>query len=201
MITIVTISPLTILSIKANILIDKNGHALLGDFGLTFDPESLIDEGPPPNAGTTRWMSPELLLPEEFGFSESQPTKQSDCYALGMVVLEVLSGGPPFARVRDFVVMRKVIGGERPERPEGVFFTDRLWRTLQQCWSPRPKSRPTARAILDCLWQVSGGRQPLSSISEDSDGDDLSTISQCMFLYFVPTPYLSPRKTRVRSSR
>ena len=41
--------------------------------------------------GTTRWMSPELLYPEEFGCSDKRPTKQSDCYALGMVVYEVLT--------------------------------------------------------------------------------------------------------------
>ena len=39
--------------------------------------------------GTTRWMSPELLDPERFGIIDYRPTKQSDCYALGMVVYEV----------------------------------------------------------------------------------------------------------------
>ena len=39
--------------------------------------------------GTTRWMSPELLYPEKYGISDDRPTKQSDCYALGMVVYEV----------------------------------------------------------------------------------------------------------------
>jgi len=37
-------------------------------------------------------MSPELLDPERFGMPESgdnRPTKQSDCYALGMVIYEV----------------------------------------------------------------------------------------------------------------
>ena len=34
-------------------------------------------------------MSPELLNPEMFGKSDDRPTKQSDCYALGMVVYEV----------------------------------------------------------------------------------------------------------------
>ena len=41
--------------------------------------------------GTRRWMSPELLLPEEFGIAQSEgvrPTRQSDCYALGMVIYE-----------------------------------------------------------------------------------------------------------------
>ena len=42
--------------------------------------------------GTYRWMSPELLYPERFGISQSEgdrPTRQSDCYALGMVIYEV----------------------------------------------------------------------------------------------------------------
>lgn len=36
-------------------------------------------------------MSPELLDPERFGLSNEdyRPTKQADCYALGMVVYEV----------------------------------------------------------------------------------------------------------------
>jgi len=37
-------------------------------------------------------MSPELLDPERFGIPDSEdnrPTRQSDCYALGMVIYEV----------------------------------------------------------------------------------------------------------------
>ena len=51
--------------------------------------------------GIHRWMSPELLDPEMFGVPESEgdrPTKQSDCYALGMVIYEVR------VRVKGFVV-------------------------------------------------------------------------------------------------
>ena len=39
--------------------------------------------------GTHRWMSPELLFPEKFGITDDRPTRQSDCYALGMVIYEV----------------------------------------------------------------------------------------------------------------
>ena len=38
--------------------------------------------------GTLRWMSPELLDPKRFN-SNGRLTRQSDCYALGMVVYEV----------------------------------------------------------------------------------------------------------------
>ena len=50
--------------------------------------------------GTHRWMSPELLDPELFGIPQSEgdrPTRQSDCYALGMVIYEVRVRGSPFA--------------------------------------------------------------------------------------------------------
>ena len=44
--------------------------------------------------GTTPWMSPELLDPDRFGISDGRPTKQSDCYSLGMVVYEVCAERP-----------------------------------------------------------------------------------------------------------
>ena len=51
--------------------------------------------------GSLPWMSPELLDPELFGIPESddRPTRQSDCYALGMVIYEV------HVRTSPFVVM------------------------------------------------------------------------------------------------
>jgi len=47
-------------------------------------------------------MSPELLDPERFGIPESEgdrPTRQSDCYALGMVIYEVGARASEFAVV------------------------------------------------------------------------------------------------------
>ena len=99
-------------------------------------------------------MSPELLDPDQFGPKDGRPTRESDRYALGMVIYEVLSGKVPFAPYRDYVVMRKVIEGERPERPqgeEGIRFTDDMWQTLQQCWTQEPEERPRLEVILGCL--------------------------------------------------
>ena len=178
---------------KANVMIDQNGLARLADFGLlTFvsDPTNPTNSSSATNAGTTRWMSPELLHPEHFGFNQSQPTKKSDCYALGMVILEVLSGEPPFARDKDFIVMRKVIEGERPERPEGAPFTDGLWKTLEQCWLPLPKNRPTIEAVLESLGQVSDWQPPpVAEDVETVENDSASTISQGMFPRLVLTAY------------
>lgn len=118
-------------------------------------------------------MSPELLYPGLFGFNDSRPTKGSDCYALGMVILEVLSGKTPFSGDKDYIVMRKVIDGERPGRPEVVWFTDDLWRTLERCWLPQPGDRPTAELVLECLGPLSATWQPPPpSPVRDEEHDD-----------------------------
>ena len=48
----------------------------------------LLSETAASFGGTCRWMSPELLDPQRFG-SKGRPTRESDCYALGMVIYEV----------------------------------------------------------------------------------------------------------------
>ena len=175
--------------IKANILIDKSGHACLADFGLltiisdsiTSTASSSVTIG-----GTIRWMSPELLDPNQTNPKDSQPTKASDCYALGMVIHEVLSGQAPFGPFKDFIVIQKVVRGERPERPEGVkggWFTDGIWGMLNLCWATQPESRPSIEAVLECLGQVPSTWEPPSPQAEEGadineDDWDFTTVSR-----------------------
>ena len=98
-------------------------------------------------------MGPELLDPERFGLKDSRPTKSSDCYALGMVIHETISGKVPFHEHADFAVYMKVLGGTRPAR--GAGFTESLWRMLKMCWKPQPDDRPAIEEVLQCLWAVS----------------------------------------------
>jgi len=130
-------------------------------------------------------MSPELLYPEQFDLIDSRPTKESDCYALGMVMYEVLSGQKPFARCRDPAVIRKVIDGERPSRPQGAvgaWFVDDVWRMAEQCWESRPEHRPNAKIVLQGLEQVLERFQPPSRAEEDTGTDPTDTNdSSCYF--------------------
>ena len=108
--------------------------------------------------GTIQWMSPELIDPERFGLVESRPTKESDCYALGMVVYEVLSGQTPFAPSPLPPVIWKVLEGQRPGRPQGkggALFTDDLWEVLGLCWKHKPDERTNAKVVLQCLERTS----------------------------------------------
>jgi len=140
---------------KANILIDNSGHACLADFSLltTASDQSTVVvsclEG-----GTIQWMSPELLYPERFNLVKSRPTEKSDCYAMGMVIYEVLSGQTPFSQSVLSAIIGKVLEGKRPQRPqgeEGKPFTDNIWKLLVLCWKHQPSDRASARAILSCL--------------------------------------------------
>ena len=172
-------------STKANILIDRDRRARLADFGfLTIVSDSMwpTTSSSSKGAGTTRWMGPELIDPDRFGFKNSRPSKESDCYALGMVIFEVLTGYPPFLGHINVVVMRKVVDGERPERPQGpksVWFTDALWEALGKCWSPQPEARPQVGLVLDYLERSSTIWQPLSpdNVMADSSDESSSIVS------------------------
>ena len=88
---------LTNLPAQAGMLVDEAENARLTDFGLLTilsDPANLLSSSSNSKGG--RWMSPELIVPEEFGFEKYRATVSSDCYALGMVVYEVISGNIPF---------------------------------------------------------------------------------------------------------
>jgi len=144
-------------------------------------------------------MSPELLYPDQFGLKDSRPTKQSDCYALGMVIYEVLGGQAPFTTVNHYVVMRKVVEGERPSRPEGTeraWFTDDLWRMLNQCWAAQPERRPRITAVLERLERVSKALEvPSQQIDEnvgtDEDGWDPTSDSPGMLSWFLPRQFVA----------
>jgi len=123
-------------------------------------------------AGTTRWMSPELLDPDQFGLKATLPTRKSDCYALGMVIYEVLSGNVPFAAYGVVSVIQKITIGGRPERPqgtEGAWFVDCLWDTLRLCWAHQPDGRPAIQDVLECLERVSRALKPPSSADDNAD--------------------------------
>ena len=153
---------------KANILVDGTGHACLADFGLlaiTSGATSSTSLNSFRQGGTARWMSPELFDPEEFDLKDSRQTKRSDCYALGMVIYEVLSRRVPFSRYANYAVVARVIKGKRPERPEGeeqTWFTDDIWGILEVCWKPRPSDRPSIEEILECLEKASRSWTPPS---------------------------------------
>jgi len=123
-------------------------------------------------------MSPERIAPGRFGFKDSRPTVSSDCYALGMVIYETISGNFPFHKDTDLAVFMKVVEGERP--PRGAKFPKNLWEMLERCWVPEPDSRPTIEDVLHCLGMAPDLLEPPSpgvGGGIDGDGDDRDSVT------------------------
>ena len=161
------------LPVKANILDDQYSHARLADFGLLTiisDPANLFCSSSYTQGGTARWMSPELIAPQRFGLEKSRPTKSSDCYALGMVIYETISGNLPFHKDTDLTVFTKVLEGGRP--PRGVRFTEGLWKMLELCWTSQPNNRPSIEDVLLRLVIVSNLPAPPSPRVDEAMDDD-----------------------------
>ncbi|KAG9022467.1 hypothetical protein FS837_006340 [Tulasnella sp. UAMH 9824] len=127
-------------SLKAsNILINDGGHSLLCDFGLTTAVDSRTSTAMQ-GAGTFRWQSPEL-------WNNAPKSFESDVYAFGMTIAEVLTGEVPFHDlISDMAVMYAVIlGDERPPKipvqsSNGVSY-ERIWEVASDCWAKTPSDR------------------------------------------------------------
>jgi len=160
---------------QANILMsnDDPPRACLADFGfmsMVFDPDQPMACSAQLEGGTLMFMSPELLVPSMFGFTESKPTPGADIYAFGLVIYQVcdhdrgyppftcisqvLTGEVPFPRLGVAEIAVKLIGGVRPTKPENastIGFSDSLWSFARRCWDHRIELRPKIAEVVSQL--------------------------------------------------
>jgi len=109
--------------------------------------------------GSTRWMAIELLdvnlegAPS--GTKPAEHTKETDVWAYGMVIYELLTGEVPFQRLKhDVQVSMAIISGHKPRLPLGIpdtFENGFLWQTCQPCWETTPAHRPKMHRICDAF--------------------------------------------------
>ncbi|CAE6376723.1 unnamed protein product [Rhizoctonia solani] len=137
----------------ANILVSDEGTPALTDFGnsLLMDATMKLTQREGETCSTSltlRWSAPELI-------TGTRPhTTASDVYALGMTILETISGKHPYYGKSDTTVMFLVVmKKEPPERPEGITVghvsTDKIWELLLRCWSHEPEARPSAVMVTE----------------------------------------------------
>ena len=119
-------------------------------------------------------MSPELIDAEHFRFERGCSTKASDCYALGMVTYETISGKLPFHRYTDLTAFVKALRGKHPRRE--AMFKGTLWRMLKSCWAYDPKDRPSIGNVLRFLEAASNSRG-LFARGRDASGARIYRVS------------------------
>ncbi|KAG1789600.1 kinase-like domain-containing protein [Suillus plorans] len=135
-----------------NVLIDENGDALLADFGLSCllaDHETSFFASH--SSGATRWAAPEIIpldteKPDE---CVSKPNKASDVYSFGCIMMQVLSGRPPyFDMEKEPLVIVAKSKGILPTRPASPAIADDHWCYIEQCWSTQIGMRPSVDEVL-----------------------------------------------------
>ncbi|RIB26177.1 kinase-like domain-containing protein [Gigaspora rosea] len=119
-------------------ILNENATVTITDFGIsrpvneTLDDERRI-------YGVLPFIAPEVLLGEEY-------TKAADVYSFGMIMLEVISGEPPFFDYNfDENLAYWICDKEHPQRPQiPDYVPDPYVALIRRCWNSNPQERPIA---------------------------------------------------------
>jgi serine/threonine protein kinase len=147
---------------SANVFLDENYRAVVGDFGLTRRSAGGDVAAAASSAGRNQnplWLAPEVLQ-EAGGYST-----QSDVYAFGIVMWELLTWQLPFsrpgARLNHWEVVRALATGGRPEVPPrgelpgpgAAAFAglDEYEALMRRCWAQAPEERPPFDEVAGAL--------------------------------------------------
>lgn len=129
-----------------NILIDDDGNALLGDFGLCKlvppgDLASLSQRFGMPH-GAVFYMAPELHN------AGARRSTASDAFAFGILIAATYNAGTtPTLASRpkgDTEIITALRAGERPSEVRGM---GRMWQIACECWSQSPQQRPSMNSV------------------------------------------------------
>ncbi|KAG8692025.1 hypothetical protein FRC09_011481 [Ceratobasidium sp. 395] len=152
-----------------NILIKDDLTACLSDLGLARSSNEATMTSLRGN-GSTRYMSPEILLTDDAQGIQKTPVKtlESDIFAFGLVIREVgcltllppqpnddgaytqlLSDELPYANTNNIAHLVRIIASGYPlSRPDTCvahqWLCDNMWEVIQKATHQDPKARPTA---------------------------------------------------------
>ncbi|KAG8756618.1 hypothetical protein FRC12_010509 [Ceratobasidium sp. 428] len=137
-----------------NVLVSEDGTPMITDFGNAILEQGTMQftETVKQNGFTPRWTAPEILDEREV-----RQSKEADVYALGMTVLEVITGRVPYSHINNTVTLIKAVAikHEIPKRPEDIpsdsKHGDALWSLLQRCWKYKIESRPKADQVAETM--------------------------------------------------
>jgi len=140
----------------SNVLVRKDGHVVILDFGLVVgldsDEDFTRDGG---MVGTPSYMAPELVLGEQL-------TPESDLYSVGVMLFEALIGRKPFVGSAMDVMTAKVEG----QAPAPCSIVPQIPEDLNALavglLARNPKHRPSAHEVVRSL-QDRVSLEPLSS--------------------------------------
>jgi len=138
---------------SGNVLISPEGEPLVTDFGISHMlSSSTVASLTTGTYGTVRWMAYEQINIDEAQTSTPY-TFQTDVWAFGMTILELLTLSLPYAHLMmDQQVTIAIYKGQRPHKPvayDTEWDAERrfLWDVCESCWKLEPYLRPSLKTI------------------------------------------------------
>ncbi|KAG8710574.1 hypothetical protein FRC08_016981 [Ceratobasidium sp. 394] len=137
-----------------NVLVSDEGVPMITDFGNAVLQHGTLQftETAWGSGFTARWTAPEILEGKEI------QSKAADVYALGMTILEIITGRIPYFNLINIAVILTaiVVNKESPRRPEESIppksrHGDALWLLLESCWEYEPEKRPGAAKVVEIM--------------------------------------------------
>lgn len=125
----------------ANVLL-LDGEAKLADFGLAYDVNDFGDQVSIVS-GSPNWMAPEVL-------NMHPMTTKSDIWSIGALVIELLTGKPPFSHLPVPVVLTLIKEKQTVPIPENI--SESAKQFIMCCIERKPSKRPTAADLLHHSW-------------------------------------------------
>lgn len=147
-----------------NVLVSGDGRLCLADYGLSV---ILAESG---NAtfnscypGNVRWMPPEALgVVGEEEDEDDKPTKAWDIYSFGCIMMQVFTGGRPFAWLTNISsIIGAMLKGRAPFRG---LDSGEIERFAQLCWSRNWEYRPLVGQIVEFLWSQTNIAQTMKTM-------------------------------------
>ncbi|GAA6058273.1 hypothetical protein JCM3770_004335 [Rhodotorula araucariae] len=140
----------------SNILATKEGSIKLADFGVATRvggaPDSAV-------VGSPYWMAPEVV-------DQSGASPASDIWSLGALVVELLTGKPPYHFLDPMPALFRIVNDDAPPLPSGASAGVRDF--LTQCFQKDANLRVGARKLLRHPWMLAARRQADAQAAESA---------------------------------
>ena len=123
-----------------NILLTHKGIAKLADFGVSTQLMHSFSKKIT-KIGTPFYMSPEVILQNKYDY-------KCDIWSLGITTIEMAEGEPPFAKVKGYWVLKKII----THPPKGLKNKEKWSKEfnnfVEKCLIYEPEKRPSAKELI-----------------------------------------------------
>ncbi|KAG9018098.1 hypothetical protein FRB90_012287 [Tulasnella sp. 427] len=173
----------------ANVLVKKDGHAVLSNIGLA----QLLDDDVAETSSdiiqrsTIRWTSPELLD------NNGRMTPPSDVWSLGWLLWELVTGKIPFHSTNILAsIIYHIVTLRLPacEDDKGILEMPALARLMRMCWQKDPASRLTINECINSLKRVLREieAQPFTKTDQEVKKPTVSIDMSKLPLAYSPVP-------------